>query len=151
LQLFFFVSSVCVFQYRKFSLRVGILANPNFRTLHETPVPNGGGIVFLLVFITCIFILWWLERLSEDLFKVFFLGATVASLFGFSDDLVNIKASRKLIVQILLSCWVILCFDGSLLFDFEQIPDIVSLVLSILFLVWVINAINFMDGIECGI
>ena len=46
----FFVSSVCVFLYRKFSLRVGILANPNFRTLHETPVPNGGGIVFSLVF-----------------------------------------------------------------------------------------------------
>ena len=86
----FFVSCVGIFLYRKIAVRIGILANPNFRTLHETPIPNGGGIVSSLVFIMCIFILWWVGRLSEDIFRILFFGAAIATLFGFLDDIKNI-------------------------------------------------------------
>ena len=36
--------------YKKYAIKKGILANLNFRTLHEKPTPIGGGIIFSLVF-----------------------------------------------------------------------------------------------------
>jgi len=149
--LFLFVFFVCLaatFIYRKIALRIGILANPNLRTLHKNSIPNGGGIVFSLVFIICIFILFLLGQLSENIFKIFFYGAFVATLFGFLDDLKDISASKKMLVQILLSGWTLFCLDGGVLFGFEKIPSIISLALSMFFLVWMINAYNFMDGID---
>ena len=58
--LLFFVYVLSLFgtiYYRKFALRHSILANLNFRTLHEKPTPRGGGIVFSMVFVLCVFYL----------------------------------------------------------------------------------------------
>ena len=144
----FFISSAGIFLYRKIAVKNGILANPNFRTLHETPIPTGGGIVLALVFIISIFILWWYEKLSDDIFKILFIGGGAAVLFGFLDDLKNINSIKKLTFQILLSSWTLFCLHGGPLLDFQFIPPIIAIFLSIFFLVWVINAYNFMDGID---
>jgi Fuc2NAc and GlcNAc transferase len=144
----FFVCLLLIFIYKKLAIKFKILANPNFRSLHESPIPNGGGVVFSFVFSICVLILWLLDEVSNLIIMLFFYGALVATFFGFLDDLKNISAKKKLIVQILISGWTLYCLDGGLIFGFEKIPEIASLLISIFLLVWIINAYNFMDGID---
>ena len=38
-----------VYLYKKIAIKFDIVANPNYRTLHESSVPRGGGVVFSLL------------------------------------------------------------------------------------------------------
>lgn len=144
----FLISGVGIYLYRRMAVKTGILANPNFRTLHEFPIPKGGGVVFALVFVVCIFVLWKINLLSEELFLILGVGGVAAALFGFLDDVYNIRTSRKLIVQICLSGWVLFWLNDGALFHIYGTTDIVMTSSLLLFLVWMINAYNFMDGID---
>ena len=44
-----FISTIGTIIFRKLAINIGILANPNFRSLHEIPKPKGGGIVFFFM------------------------------------------------------------------------------------------------------
>lgn len=48
LPLAFLATVVGTWGYRAFAIRRGIVANPNFRSLPERPIPRGGGLVFSL-------------------------------------------------------------------------------------------------------
>ena len=99
-------------QYRRFAIKRNILANINFRTLHETPIPRGGGIVFSSVFIVSVMLLWKLNKLPDDLFFVLVVGGTIAIAFGFLDDMFELSAkktywpvSSKFLVAVLVQRW----------------------------------------------
>jgi len=134
--------------YRRVAIRRGIVANPNFRTLHEHPIPVGGGAVFSTVFVIGLFSLWWLNQLSDDLFLVLGIGGGVAILFGFLDDVKDIRVIKKLAVQFFLGSWALFWFDGGPLSYIDWLPALVTIPVTVLFLVWMINAYNFMDGID---
>ena len=106
------VSFFGIILYRKVAISRDIVANPNFRNLHTSPLPVGGGIVFSLVFVFSLFFIWWLNQISNDLFWVLAVGGGVAALFGFLDDLKDIRASIKLVAQIFLSGWLLYWLDG---------------------------------------
>jgi Fuc2NAc and GlcNAc transferase len=142
------VNSGGVFLYRKIAISSGILANPNFRTLHEFPVPRGGGIVFSLIFVIGVFVLWYIDLLSVELLLILGFGGAVAALFGFIDDIYNIRVSFKLLIQICLSIWMLYWLEGSALLHGSELLGIMTIPLLILFIVWMINAYNFMDGID---
>ena len=72
----------------------------------------------------------------------------MAALFGFLDDLKDIRASRKLAVHLLLSGWALFCLGGGPLLSIGWIPVLVAIPVTSLFLVWMVNAYNFMDGID---
>jgi Fuc2NAc and GlcNAc transferase len=146
--LVFFVNWIGVLLYRKIALKKGILANPNFRSLHEFPIPKGGGIVFSMVFVVSLFYHWWLNQSSNNLFLVLAVGGGAAALFGFLDDLKEIRAMKKFAVQLLLSGWALFWLDGGPLLFIDWIPSLVSIPVTILFLVWMMNGYNFMDGID---
>ena len=142
------VSYFGIILYRRVAISRDIVANPNFRNLHASPLPVGGGIVFSFVFVFGLFFIWWLNQISDDLFWVLAVGGGVAALFGFLDDLKDIRASRKLAVHLLLSGWVLFWLGGGPLSYIEWLPALVAIPASVLFLVWMINAYNFMDGID---
>jgi Fuc2NAc and GlcNAc transferase len=144
----FLFSLFSIFIYKKIAIKYGIVANPNFRTLHVHPIPAGGGIVFSMVFVKGISYLWWLNQLSDSLFLLLAAGGGVATLFGFLDDLKNIRAKEKMAVQIVLSSWGVFLLEGGTLFYFEWLPSLVSILVTLLFLVWLMNGYNFMDGID---
>ena len=142
------VSYFGIILYRRVAISRDIFANPNFRKLHASPLPVGGGIVFSFVFVFGLFFIWWLNQISDDLFWVLAVGGGVAALFGFLDDLKDIGASRKLVVQLLLSGWVLFWLGGGPLLSIDWIPVLVAIPVTALFLVWMVNAYNFMDGID---
>jgi Fuc2NAc and GlcNAc transferase len=144
----FIISSVGIFIYRKIAISLGILAYPNFRNLHEISIPRGGGIVFSSIFVIGVFVLWYIDLLSEELLLILGFGAAGAALFGFIDDVYNIRASRKLLIQILLSIWMLYWLEGGALLNDAGFLGIITIPLLMLFIVWMINAYNFMDGVD---
>ena len=142
------VSYFGIILYRRVAISRDIVSNPNFRNLHASPLPVGGGIVFSFVFVFGLFFIWWLNQISDDLFWVLGVGGCVAALFGFLDDLKDIRASRKLAVHLLLSGWALFWLGGGPLLSIDWIPVLVAIPVTALFLVWMVNAYNFMDGID---
>ena len=142
------VSYFGIILYRRVAISRDIVANPNFRNLHASPLPVGGGIVFSFVFVFSLFFIWWLNQISDDLFWVLAVGGGSAALFGFLDDLKDIRASSKLVAQFFLSGWVLFWLGGGPLLSIGWIPVLVAIPVTALFLVWMINAYNFMDGID---
>ena len=45
------------------------------------------------------------------------VGGVIAAIFGFIDDARHVGAAVKLLVQMALAGWVLVCFDGTPLVD----------------------------------
>jgi len=144
-----FILSICgtVF-YKKLAIKKNILADLNNRTLHDAPTPRGGGIVFASVFIVFIILFWKLNKLPDDLFFVLGVGGAIALVLGFLDDIFELGAKKKLAGHFLLSSWLLFWFNGGPLLTIDWVPSIIAIPLTLLLLVWIINAYNFMDGID---
>jgi len=144
----FFLSIVGVYFYKIIAINRNILSNPNHRTLHKSSTPRGGGVVFSSIFV--IFSLYfWLNNLNNyDIFMIISVGGLAILLIGFLDDLVSISAIKKLTLQIILSGWAVYWLNGGPLMGIDWIPSLIVLFITMFFLVWVMNAYNFMDGID---
>ena len=141
-------TSIGVFLYKKYAIYAGIISNPNYRTLHESPIPRGGGIVFSLLFILTIFFIWQYLNLSKNLLLMLGVGGAIASLFGFIDDIKGIRAGIKLIFQLFISSWTLLCLHSDNLLLLNSVPIFLIIPALLFFMVWIINAYNFMDGVD---
>lgn len=138
--------------YRRLALQRGIVAKLNSRTLHETVVPRGGGIAFTAVFAVAVIIGWLMGDVSTDGMLCFGLGGAAAGMAGFIDDVYDVPAAKKLIIQVCLSAWIFATLIGALYAPLARELDAVwAVVLAALFLfvpVWLINLYNFIDGID---
>ena len=146
--IFFMFSIVISLIYKKIAINNNIVAIKNHRTLHSLPTPKGGDIVFSFLSLLSFILIWWNWQLPKELFLIIVVGGGVASIFGFVDDIKNIRARIKLIVQIFLAVWVVywLEYGGLLLLDW--MPTFLTIFLLLFFMVWIINAYNFIDGID---
>ena len=88
------------FYYRKFAIKHNILANLNFRTLHQKPTPRGGGVVFSMIFAISIITLCLLNIIESHLIYVFGYGAILALTIGYIDDIISISSLKKLLLQL---------------------------------------------------
>lgn len=146
---FAFVASVIGLNiYIKVALRNKIISSPNFRSLHSSESITGGGAVFSLVFFLTIVYFWIIGLIIDKIFFVLGIGGFCATLLGFLDDLFDISAIKKLFFHSILSAWSIYWLELGIFSNTNWIPQSISMGLSILFLVWVINAYNFIDGID---
>jgi Fuc2NAc and GlcNAc transferase len=134
--------------YRAFAVRRGILANPNFRSLHERPIPRGGGIVFSLCTIAALVALGLTAGIDPRLWSALVFGGAAAAVFGFVDDAIHIGVRMKLLFQGALAAWTLLCFGGNPMVDLPFTPRVVDIAVSWVALVWLINLYNFIDGID---
>ncbi len=134
--------------YKSFSINRGIVAKPNFRNLHQISTPRGGGIVFAVIFLISVFITfsWTPLHIDKNLIHVLLYGGLISSVFGFIDDVVEIKAKIKLFVQSLLSVFILFNFGWQPLLNLPWVPAFINLGISWFVLVWLMNVFNFMDG-----
>ena len=141
-------SWIGVFLYKKYAIYTGIIAHQNHRTLHDEPIPRGGGIVFSILFILAIFLIWPYLELSNNLFLILGVGGGMAALFGFIDDIKDIRARIKLIIQLLLSGWAVYWLYSDNLLLLNWIPIFITIPACLFFMIWMMNAYNFMDGVD---
>lgn len=132
----------------KFSHLVGALDKPNLRKVHTKPVSVLGGIVILTSFLIGI----WIGHPVEQEIRPILIGAILINIMGVIDDLYDLPAIVKLIVQIIVAS-IVVGHDISL--DLITLPfgiviefGYLSIPMTILWIVAVTNAINLIDGLD---
>ncbi len=147
-----FLSYISVIYIRRLVLHYNILDNPNERSSHSSPMPLGGGLaIVILVLAASLGVIninpteWWRS------FLYIVLGAILA-LVGWRDDLFKLSANYRFMVQGLVATISIL---GMGYFKDVRIPLLgefnlgaLGIIITFLWIIGMINAYNFMDGID---
>lgn len=121
------------------------------RKIHTKIVPPMGGVAIFIGFTLSSIIAT--DGISFDALKYIIASVIIMFFIGLKDDLMDISARKKLMVQIFAA--VILITLGNVRFTHlhgmfwtEEIGYITSLILSIFAMVVIINAFNLIDGID---
>src|SRR5262245_4485311 len=125
------------------------LAQPNARSSHKQPTPQGGGIAVIgatLVVISGAFLA------GVDLHDGYRLGMVAGavillSLVGAADDARPLGAAPRLVLQIAAAILVVAAIPAELRIV-QWLPFWLERALMLLGTVWFINLVNFMDGID---
>ncbi|MBI5743712.1 MAG: undecaprenyl/decaprenyl-phosphate alpha-N-acetylglucosaminyl 1-phosphate transferase [Elusimicrobia bacterium] len=124
--------------------RVGAIDVPDSRKVHARPVPRSGGLAIYLAFMAAM--LRNMQFPAETLGIA--LGGTIIFLLGFADDCRGLSARTRLFWQ-LIAALVVTFFGLHMSFPLKLPFGLaISTILSVLWIVGIINAFNFMDGID---
>lgn len=137
--------------FRRWSLRREIVDHPNHRSSHRDPTPRGGGAVILLVTITfsTAFSLW-----QSGIFPWGFIaGAVIIGTVSWLDDVFDVSPVLRLAAHIVGAAVLVIHSGvfGSIylpIFNAETGTGFFGTLLTLALIVWLINAFNFMDGID---
>ncbi|MGH8549482.1 MAG: MraY family glycosyltransferase [Methylococcales bacterium] len=124
---------------------------PNDRSSHASPTPRGGGLSMVIVFLAVIGILYAFDRLGINQFMALFGGAALVAGIGFRDDHSPVAARWRLLVHSIAAIWSLAWIGGFPVFSVAGIvidPGCFGYPIGVLFLVWLLNLFNFMDGID---
>jgi len=122
--------------YFKLADRFNIVDNPNKRSSHSEIVLRGGGIIFPV----SVLLYWALSGFSH--FPYFIAALVVLSAVSFADDIKPVKATHRSAIQ--LVCVLALLWQVNM---HDSLP-IWWWTLPVIILVGILNAWNFMDGIN---
>jgi UDP-GlcNAc:undecaprenyl-phosphate GlcNAc-1-phosphate transferase len=123
---------------------------PNARKEHSSPIPTMGGIAIVAGMMTALFL--WLPFNNEIAQISFFFSITVLFGLGIMDDLKDLSAKYKFIIQLALAALIavsgirITSFDG--LFGLNELPLSAQYTFTLLAIVGITNAFNLIDGID---
>ena len=158
----FLTTIVALPLWRKWCLRTNLVDDPGHRKIHSSPVPLAGGFAVLTGILLPLaagaillklgivklsyagLIVHGIDRRALEL-AVLALGAVAITMLGWLDDKHELKALPKFIGQLLIAVAVAAACKRITLF----VPsEIFSYAITILWLLTVINAFNFMDNMN---
>ncbi len=144
---------------KKIGLRAGLVDKPNHRKVHQRPMVRLGGVaIFVSVLVALVAV--WLAGGFDALppkkeFEVWgvTIGGLAFFLIGLADDLFNLSPKTRLILQVVVAT---LAWNSGVQIEFLtnpsaglfQLPDWVSLPITVVWLVGMANAINWIDGLD---
>lgn len=121
--------------YFRVADRYNIIDKPNQRSSHTSVTLRGGGIIFL-------FAVWLYAAFFGLTYPWFILGVTLIGLISFIDDIRSLPDSSRLVVQ--FTAMFMMFYQFGILNWHDWWMVIVALIVC----VGIINAYNFMDGIN---
>lgn len=153
----FIIPRILVISHRKRLFDI-----PDVRKVHCRPISRLGGVTFfpVIVLVMCSISLFELHYgyaigLGRNLLNemlCLLVGLMLLYIVGVCDDLIGVRYNRKFLVQILAAAFLPLSglyihnFYG--LFGLYEIPALLGVSFTMLLTVFVINAINLIDGID---
>jgi UDP-GlcNAc:undecaprenyl-phosphate GlcNAc-1-phosphate transferase len=127
---------------RRVALRAGIVAPPGARRIHQTPIPLLGGVAMYGAFMLALVL--FADRFYISQIVGIVVGATWVSFLGIWDDRVGLRASLKLIGQILAA--LILVVTGVAIDLFHQ--PLLDTVITLFWVIGITNAMNLLDNMD---
>ena len=121
--------------YFRIADRFNIIDKPNLRSSHKTIVLRGGGIIFL-------FGIWLYAAFFGMNYLWFILGLSLIGLVSFIDDIHSLPDSVRLVAQ--FAAMFLMFYQ----FDILNWHDWWMVIVALIVCVGIINAYNFMDGIN---
>jgi len=132
-----------------FSKKEGLVDVPNERKIHTKPISRIGGVAIwastMLTFLCLVFMSYYPYG---SLLSGILLGGSLMFLLGLVDDIYNLNAKFKLFLQIAIATLVYLL--GVQINHVPFIGDIgiFSYPITLLWIVGISNALNFIDGVD---
>ena len=148
----FVVSAWLTWRFIKPTSRFYIVDYPNKRSLHTQPTPRSGGIAILAaVVIGSFFQVWWSNE-QDGIVLWIGLALLVVATVSFLDDRSDVPVAYRLVAHVVGAILLLLGGLSSYTVVLPGIDWILPVwsgnIMSLLFVVWMINVYNFMDGMD---
>ena len=147
----FAISNVMTPVAKKLSLKLGAIDMPKKRGMHHKPMPRMGGIAIVVGFMATVILLYNFVDYS-DVKKLigFFIGALIIVVLGMVDDVKNLPAKFKFIVQI-IAALIPVIFGIRIHVVFWPMTYALlklSIPITVIWIVGLTNAVNLIDGLD---
>lgn len=143
-------SFLLTYNIKNYYIKNAIFDEVNERSSHTIPTPHGGGIAISITWFLGLIYLYFTNAINVDLFYALLAGIII-SIVSFFDDLYELSAKLRIIIQSFVASLGIFCIGGldSLNFGlFEIDSQIITNIFAFLLIIWFINLYNFLDGIN---
>ncbi len=133
----------------KLAYKIGAVDKPNARKVHTKIMPRMGGLGIYLAYIIVVLAT---QKMNMQLAGLL-LGSTILVVLGIFDDMKDLNAKFKLLIQILAAV-IVMAFGVRIEFMTNVFGggaiylDILSLPITLLWIVGITNAINLIDGLD---
>ena len=148
--IFFMFAFTMTYFMRTYALKKNIIDNPNERSSHSTPTPRGGGVAVVCSYLLALAVLICSQQLTLHIGLSLIAAGFVIALLGFLDDHGHINSMLRLAIHFFVAIGVVISLGGFAevtIFNGMQLGFIANII-AVLFLVWLLNLYNFMDGIN---
>ena len=148
--IFFILAFALTYFMRAYALKKNIIDNPNERSSHTVPTPRGGGVAVVISYLLALGLLIYSNHISMHIGVTIIAAGFIIALLGFLDDHGHINSMLRLAIHFMVAIAVVISLGG-----FAEVAILNGIQLSffaniiaVLFLVWLLNLYNFMDGIN---
>jgi len=145
----FLASAILVPFAKKCALHINALDIPNQRKVHKVPIPRLGGIAIFGAFLLGYMLF---AKMSFQMLSIL-IGGFIIVFIGIIDDIKPISARTKFLFQLIAAS--VVAFYGHIVLDHIDVFGLnldfaspISYFITILFIVGITNAINFIDGLD---
>lgn len=136
---------------RRYALAHSLMDIPNARSSHDVPTPRGGGVAIVVVFLLCLPVSGAAAGVAGEVLIAISGAGGLAALIGVLDDHGHVAARWRLLAHFAAAAWTLAWLGGA---PPLQLPGVavdlgwLGHMLAALYLVWLLNLYNFMDGID---
>lgn len=150
LLIFFTCTFGLTYLMRAYAVKKNIIDNPNERSSHSIPTPRGGGVAVVCSYLLALAVLMYNQQLTVHIGLTLIAAGFIIALLGFLDDHGHINSMLRLAIHFLVASGVVISLGGfGEVSAFNGIPlGFIANIIAVLFLVWLLNLYNFMDGIN---
>jgi Fuc2NAc and GlcNAc transferase len=147
----FAVSWVLTLVLRRYALAKSLMDIPNERSSHSIPTPRGGGVAIVVSFLLALPVLGGLNLVSASALYGLLGSGLLVAIIGFADDHGHIAARWRLLGHFIAAGWALFWLNGLPPIEFFGVAVDLGWfgnILALVYLVWMLNLYNFMDGID---
>ena len=152
--LFIIISLLLTKLFSHLAFDTRLMDKPNERSLHNVPKVRGGGVVFVSLFLLFLLVATSCYALHAIQPWILLLATFLLAVIGFIDDLFNLSAKPRFVVQcIVASLIIIFVCPTHVDLLFFSLNNYYLITLFLFFsAIWAMNHFNFMDGLDgfCG-
>ena len=137
--------------FRRYALSRSLIDVPNARSSHQVPTPRGGGLALVIVVLAVLGVMVWEGSMRPGVGLALGGAGLIVAIVGFLDDHAHVAARWRLLGHFLAAGWGLYWLGGLPAIVLWQAPVDLGLaghLLAAVFLVWLLNLYNFMDGIN---
>ena len=136
---------------RRYALHADLLDHPNVRSSHSTPTPRGGGIAIVFSSMAAALVAWWLAPTADRTVAILVGTSLVVAFVGFLDDHSGVPARWRFSAHAAAAAaalWAMHGIPSVPVFGHSLDLQWFGLLLAVVYLTWMVNLYNFMDGID---
>lgn len=136
---------------RRYALTRSLMDIPNCRSSHSVPTPRGGGVAIVVTYLVALGVMVSLGLIGWATALPLLGSGLLIALVGFLDDHGHVAARWRLLAHFAAAAWALLWMGGLPTLNVAGVD--LSLgwlghLLAAMYLVWMLNLYNFMDGID---